>query len=404
MNSNLRRNYYIVTAAYWVFTLTDGALRMLVLLHFYSIGYDAFQIALLFLFYELAGVPTNLVGGWVATRFGLKFTLVAGLMLQVIALSVLANLNVNWPLWQSVSFVMAMQALSGVAKDLTKMSAKSAVKLIVVKDERQSLFNWVAILTGSKNTLKGVGFFVGGTLLAWLGFTTALYTLAVAVASSVTFALAITNIGKAGERVIFSGILSKAPAINILSGARFFLFGARDIWFVVGLPLYLAIELGWSHSEIGSYMAFWIIGYGIIQTLAPKLVDGNEKSASRWLLALILVTGVMALTLHFKVQGNLSFLLGLIVFGFIFAINSSIHSFLILAYSDNDKVLLNVGFYYMANAGGRMVGTLISGLAYYLGGIISCIVSSLVFLILSWLITSRLPKLPFIQVSGDEQK
>ncbi len=404
MNSNLRRNYYLVTAAYWVFTLTDGALRMLVLLHFYSIGYDAFQIALLFLFYELAGIPTNLVGGWLATRFGLKFTLVAGLVLQVIALSVLANLNVNWPIWQSVSFVMFMQALSGVAKDLTKMSAKSAVKLIVVKDGRQSLFNWVAILTGSKNTLKGVGFFVGGTLLAWLGFTTALYTLAVAVASSVTFALAITNIGKAGERVIFSSILSQAPAINILSGARFFLFGARDIWFVVGLPLYLAIELGWSHSEIGSYMAFWIIGYGIVQTLAPKLVDGNEKSASRWLLALILVTGVMALALHFKVQGNLSFLLGLIVFGFIFAINSSIHSFLILAYSDNDKVLLNVGFYYMANAGGRMAGTLISGLAYYLGGIISCIVSSLVFLILSWLITSRLPKLPFILVSGDEQK
>jgi hypothetical protein len=216
MSSDLRRNYYLITAAYWIFTLTDGALRMLVLLHFYSIGYDAFQIAFLFLFYELVGVPTNLVGGWVATRFGLKFTLVTGLMLQVIALSVLANLNVNWPLWQSVGFVMVMQALSGVAKDLTKMSAKSAVKLIVVKDEHQYLFNWVATLTGSKNALKGLGFFAGGTLLAWLGFTTALYTLAVAVTPAITFALAITNIGKAGERVTFSGILSKTPAINIL--------------------------------------------------------------------------------------------------------------------------------------------------------------------------------------------
>ena len=404
MNSEIRRNYYLITGAYWIFTLTDGALRMLVLLHFYSIGYDAFQIAFLFLFYELAGVLTNLVGGRVAARFGLKFILVAGLILQVIALSVLANLNEDWPFWQSVSFVMFMQALSGVAKDLIKMSAKSAVKLIVVKDGHQTLFNWVAILTGSKNTLKGLGFFVGGTLLAWLGFATALYTLALTVALAITFALAITNIGKAGERVTFSGILSRAPAINILSGARFFLFGARDIWFVVGLPLFLAIELGWSHSEVGSYMAFWIIGYGIVQTLAPKMVDGNEKSAKRWLLALILVTGVMALTLQFRVQENLFFLLGLIVFGFIFAINSSLHSFLILAYSDNDKVLLNVGFYYMANAGGRMAGTLISGLAYYAGGIFSCMVASLIFLIFSWLITSMLPKIPFIQTSGNKRR
>ncbi|MDC0196280.1 organoarsenical effux MFS transporter ArsJ [Gammaproteobacteria bacterium] len=397
MNADTRRNYYLITATYWVFTISDGALRMLVLLHFYSIGYDTLQIALLFVLYEFAGVFTNLVGGWIATRLGLKFTLVAGLMLQVIALLSLANLNVSWPLWQSVSFVMVIQALSGIAKDLTKLSAKSAVKLIVAKDDHQVLFNWVAILTGSKNTLKGLGFFIGGMLLAWLGFIAALYTLALFVALALLFALVIESMGKATEKVAFSRILSQIPAINILSGARFFLFGARDIWFVVGLPVFLAAELGWSHSEIGSFMAFWIIGYGIVQTFVPKLVDGNEKSASRWLLALILVTGVTAFTLLFTLQSILPFLLGLMLFGLIFAINSSIHSFLILAYSDNDKVLLNVGFYYMANAGGRLSGTLISGLAYHFGGMFFCIVASIVFLVFSWLITLMLPKVPFIR-------
>ena len=397
MSSDQHRNYYLVTATYWVFTISDGALRMLVLLHFYSIGYDTLQIALLFLLYEFAGVITNLVGGWIAARFGLKSTLVAGLILQVIALSALANLNISWPLWQSVSFVMVMQALSGIAKDLTKMSAKSAVRLIVARDEHQVLFNWVAILTGSKNTLKGLGFFVGGTLLTWLGFTAALYTLALSVALALIFALVIENMGKADEKLAFSRILSKTPAINILSGARFFLFGARDIWFVVGLPVFLAAELAWSHSKIGSFMAFWIIGYGIVQTFVPKLIDGNEKSASRWLLALILVTGITAITVQTVSHAITPFLLGLIVFGVIFAINSSVHSFLILAFSDNDKVLLNVGFYYMANAGGRLFGTLISGLAYHLGGMFSCILASLVFLIFSWLITLMLPKVSFLR-------
>ena len=397
MSSDLHRNYYLVTATYWVFTISDGALRMLVLLHFYSIGYDTLQIALLFLLYEFAGVITNLVGGWIAARFGLKSTLVAGLILQVIALSALANLNISWPLWQSVSFVMVMQALSGIAKDLIKMSAKSAVRLIVARDEHQVLYNWVAILTGSKNTLKGLGFFVGGTLLAWLGFTAALYTLALSVSLALIFALVIENMGKADEKLAFSRILSKRPAINVLSGARFFLFGARDIWFVVGLPVFLAAELAWSHSKIGSFMAFWIIGYGIVQTFVPKLIDGNEKSASRWLLALILVTGITAITVQTVSQAITPFLLGLIVFGVIFAINSSVHSFLILAYSDNDKVLLNVGFYYMANAGGRLSGTLISGLAYHFGGMFSCILASLVFLIFSWLITLMLPKVSFLR-------
>ena len=392
MKFNPTTNYSLVTGAYWIFTLTDGALRMLVLLYFYSFGYDAFEIALLFLFYELAGIFTNLIGGWIGARLGLKSTLLAGLFLQVVALSALANINVDWPIWKSIGFVMAMQALSGVAKDLTKMSSKSAVKLVVGEEKHQVLFKWVATLTGSKNALKGIGFFIGGFLLTWLGFSMALYSMAIAIIFAALLAIATANLGKSSERPKLAGILSKEPKINILSGARFFLFGARDIWFVVGLPLFLASEMGWSHTEIGSYMAFWIIGYGIVQAIAPKLVIGNEKSATYWVFILMMVTTLMAFGIYFGVHPSLTILLGLVVFGIIFAINSSIHSFLILTYSKNDQVLLNVGFYYMANAGGRLVGTLISGLAYQLGGILSCLLFSLLFLLMGWLITLALSR------------
>jgi hypothetical protein len=391
MPPNPLRNYFLVTGAYWVFTLTDGALRMLVLLHFYTLGYDAFQIALLFLLYEVAGIVTNLIGGWIGSRLGLKITLVAGLSLQAIALSGLANFNADWPLWQAVGFVMAMQALSGIAKDLTKMSSKSAVKLVVSEGEQAALFKWVAILTGSKNTLKGIGFFLGGALLAWVGYQAALYGMAVAVALSLTLALAADNIGKAKEKIGFTSLFSKTPAINILSGARFFLFGARDIWFVVALPLFLAAELNWSHTEVGSYMAAWVIGYGLVQSIAPKLAQGNANAARQWLAALIGVTALMSLAFYFNFQPSLTVLIGLIIFGFVFAINSSVHSYLILAYSDADKIALNVGFYYMANAGGRLAGMLVSGLAYQTGGMFLCLIATLVSLIASWVISLALP-------------
>ena len=389
------KNYVLVTGAYWVFTLTDGALRMLVLLHFFSLGYEAFQIALLFVLYELAGVVTNLIGGWIGSRLGLKVTLYVGLGLQVIVLSALAKFDTAWPVWQAVAFVMGLQALSGVAKDLTKMSAKSAVKLVVAEDEDATLFKWVAILTGSKNTLKGVGFFLGGALLTWLGYEVALYGMAGAVALSFVAVLLLMtgDLGKAKEKVKFSVILTKSPAINILSGARFFLFGARDIWFVVGLPLFLASQLNWNHTQIGSYMAAWVIGYGLVQSISPQIVNHNTNagSARLWLLALIVLTGVMSGSIYLDFQPALTVLTGLIIFGFIFALNSSIHSYLILAYSDRDKVALNVGFYYMANAGGRLAGTLISGLAYQFGGILFCLLTALGFLIASWLIALALP-------------
>lgn len=392
------RKYALVTGAYWGFTLTDGALRMLVLLHFHGLGYSPFEIALLFIFYEFFGIITNLIGGWIAARAGLKATLFAGLALQVIALCLLALFDPAWPGVMGVAYVMALQALSGIAKDLTKLSSKSAVKLIVPKGEYGVLFKWVAVLTGSKNTLKGIGFFIGGALLAWLGFAGAL----VAMAGGLVIILLMTvislpgDLGQASTKVRFSQILSKSAAINWLSGARFFLFGSRDIWFVVGLPLFLAVTMGWDHLQVGGYMATWVIAYGLVQAATPKLLKQLGKMpdgtlSRRWIVILILVTIVISTAVQAGIAPGVSVLLGLLFFGFVFAVNSAIHSYLVLAYSEADHVSLNVGFYYMANAGGRLLGTLLSGLMYQWGGFILCLAISVVFLMASWLLSLSLP-------------
>ena len=397
MNNDIRK-YALVTGAYWGFTLTDGALRMLVLLYFHDLGYSPFEIALLFLFYEFFGIVTNLIGGWIAARVGLKSTLFAGLALQVIALSLLALFDPGWPGVLGVAYVMALQALSGIAKDLTKLSSKSAVKLVVPKDEHGVLFKWVAVLTGSKNTLKGIGFFLGGALLGWLGFSGAL----VAMAGGLVIILLMTvislpgDLGQASTKVRFSQILSKNAGINWLSGARFFLFGSRDIWFVVGLPLFLAVTMGWDHLQVGSYMAAWVIAYGLVQAATPKLLKRSGEMpdgtlSRRWIVILILVTIAISTAVQTGISPGLSVLLGLLAFGFVFAVNSAIHSYLVLAYSEVEHVSLDVGFYYMANAGGRLVGTLLSGLMYQLGGFILCLFISLIFLVASWLLSLNLP-------------
>lgn len=393
------RNYALVTGAYWGFTLSDGALRMLVLLHFYSLGYSPFDIALLFLLYEFCGVLTNLFGGWLGARLGLTSTLFAGLALQVAALSMLALLNPEWAVIWSVAYVMAAQALSGVAKDLTKMSAKSAVKLLVPDDAQGLLFKWVALLTGSKNALKGVGFFLGGLLLSLVGFQVSLFAMA-GVLAMVLLATVLAlprDMGRAKKKAKLTQILSKSREINALSAARLFLFGARDVWFVVGLPLFLAAELGWSHVQVGSYLAAWVIGYGFIQAGAPKLLRSTagapDGGTARTAIAVLcLVTGVIGLAVALNWAPAWSVVLGLAVFGAVFAINSAVHSYLILAYSDGEHVSLDVGFYYMANAGGRLVGTLTSGFAYQWGGIDGCLWTAAGFLALAWLLSFLLPQ------------
>jgi predicted MFS family arabinose efflux permease len=394
------RNYVLVTGAYWAFTLTDGALRMLVLLHFHELGYTPVQLAFLFLFYELFGVVTNLVGGWIAANTGLRTTLLGGLALQVFALTMLSLLDPTWGRTASVVHVMSAQALSGIAKDLTKMSSKSAIKVLVPEDAHSSLFEWVAILTGSKNALKGAGFFLGGALLAALGFRDALLGMAgglLAVLAGTTLSLP-REMGRAKVKKRFRGILSKSRQINVLSAARFFLFGARDSWFVVGVPVLLSVHLGWGFTQVGGFLAAWVIGYGVIQSLAPAVIGrftGGRAPRRRaaQVLAFVLagVTAAIAGGLASGLDAQWLVLGGLAVFGVVFAINSSVHSYLILAYSDGDEVALDVGFYYMANAGGRLVGTLLSGLMYQVGGLAACLWTSMAFALVTGVLSLSLP-------------
>lgn len=393
------RGYIVITGAYWAFTITDGALRMLVLLHFFRLGYSPVKLAFLFLFYEFFGIVTNLLGGWLASRTGLRATLVGGLLLQVASLGLLALLNPGWPEAVSVTYVMVMQSLSGIAKDLTKMSAKSSVRVLVPRDAEGRLFRWVAILTGSKNALKGAGFFVGALLLGAAGYAGALRVMAgalLAVSLGAWLALP-SGMGQAKTRVRFSQLFSKEPEINVLSAARFFLFGARDIWFVVGVPVFLEGSLGWSFPRVGAFMALWVIGYGIVQSLAPALFRGRSPGGFTAAWTAFVLAGVSAAVpaaLSMGVPPALGIIAGLALFGVVFAVNSAVHSYLILDYTEGDKVALNVGFYYMANAGGRLVGCLLSGVLFQLTGLAGCLWGTFAFALAAALIALRLPRDP----------
>ena len=369
---------------------------MLVVLHFYQLGYSPLQIALLFVFYEIFGVITNLVGGWLGAQLGLNKTMNIGLALQVIALAMLL-IPVNL---LAIPWVMAAQALSGVAKDLNKMSAKSAIKLLVPANDQGTLYKWVALLTGSKNALKGAGFFLGGAMLTLFGFTGAIATMAVVLALVWIFSLVLLekDLGKAKNKPPFSAIFSKSRTINFLSAARLFLFGARDVWFVVALPVFLASHLGWDHWSISSFIGFWIIGYGIVQSIAPiitrtqsgKLPDG--KTALSWALVLAFIPALIALALMNDFNPTGSLMAGLTVFGVLFAINSSLHSYLIVSYANEDGVSLDIGFYYMANAMGRLIGTVLSGWLFQVAGLEACLWVSSAFIAIAALMSLALPK------------
>jgi len=395
------RTYGLVTGAYWGLTISDGALRMLVLLHFHNLGYGPLELSFLFLAYEMMGVITNLLGGWAGSRSGLDRTLKVGLGVQIFALIAISFVEPDWNKILSVVFVMSCQALSGVAKDLTKMSSKSAVKLVVGTDENKALFKWVAALTGSKNALKGAGFFIGSGLLTWVGFQKSLFLLAGLVALSLIVVVLFMReeIGKSKKPQPLRIFSSESSTINRLSTARIFLFGSRDIWFVVALPVFLDEELGWSYNGIGGFLAGWVIGYGIVQSWAPSLLAlfGRTKqtvqAAKIWALMLALTTIGIAIFISSEISVNAIVIGGLIIFGIIFAINSSTHSFLILAYSkDEDTVAINVGFYYAANALGRLFGTLLSGLAYLVGGLDAALWISAGFLAINWALTLTLPQ------------
>ena len=381
--------YIAVTAAYWAFMLTDGALRMLVLLHFHRLGFSPVQLAYLFVLYEIAGVVTNLCAGWIAARFGLASTLYAGLGLQIVALLALAQLDPTWAVGASVGFVMLVQGASGVAKDLAKMSSKSAVKLLAPAEDG-GLFRWVALLTGSKNMVKGLGFLLGAALLATLGFVWAVLGMAAILALILIAVLTAMPPGlpKGRKGAKFSEVFSKSANVNWLSAARVFLFGARDVWFVVGIPIYFYAVLSDGTEEsnraaffmIGTFMAVWVILYGLVQIYAPRLLRAKSRpaedlisAAKGWAWSLAALPAALTLAALFSdgPQGwlTVTLVIGLLAFGAVFAINSSLHSYLILSFTKAERVTMDVGFYYMANAAGRLLGTLMSGLSYQIGGL-----------------------------------
>jgi predicted MFS family arabinose efflux permease len=383
------RDYAVITASYWVFTLTDGALRMLVLFHLHQLGYAPIEVVSLFLFYEFFGVVTNFVGGWLGARFGLKATLFSGLSLQVLACISLAVMAHDL----SVPLVMIAQAVSGVAKDLTKMSSKSYIKFVVPEADSPALMKWIAILTGSKNAIKGFGFLLGGVLLETVGFRAANVGMAVALvmALSVCFTMLPRAPGKSKSKVRFKHLLSKDARVNWLAAARLFLFGARDVWFVFALPIFLSASLGWSFAQSSGLLAAWIIGYGFVQALAPTFVGGRGKapdarSVMRWTATLLLPLSALAALLYFEIALTASLIVGLGLFGIVFAANSAAHSYLIMHYADGDRVSLNVGFYYMANAAGRLAGTILSGAVFQWAGqgstgLLACVVASMGFVL-----------------------
>ncbi len=393
------RHYAIVTAAYWGFTLTDGALRMLVLLHFYKLGYSPFTLAFLFLLYEAAGILANLIGGWLATRYGIARMLAVGLSTQICGFLLLSALSPHWSATLSVAWVVLAQGLCGVAKDLTKTASKSAIKLTAGNASGQ-LFKWVAFFTGSKNAMKGVGFFLGGVLLQAFGFQTALWFMAGLLACVLVGVLAFVPplMGKSRASGSARELFAKNRGINLLAAARVALFGARDVWFVVGVPVFLYAS-GWTFSMVGAFMALWTIGYGVVQAFAPALVrrsaDGlsQEVPAARWWSAILAAVPAVLAAVVYAGPAHLEWVVvaGLSLFGFAFAVNSSVHSYLILAYAGSEKAAEDVGFYYAANALGRFLGTLMSGLLYQWGGIGWSLVGSAIMLTVCWALSLLLP-------------
>jgi MFS family permease len=388
------KQYLTITLSYWAFTLTDGALRMLVLLFFHNLGYTPIELASLFILYEFFGILTNLYGGWLATRIGASRCLHIGLGLQILALGML---TVDASIL-SLIYVMIAKAISGIAKDLNKMSAKSSIKLLVSDHQKTKLYRWVALLTGSKNSLKGLGFFLGGFLMATLGFANSLFVLMALLAITLLLSLIFLQSQTTSYKPKFTETLSKSRDINLLSAARFFLFGSRDIWFVVALPVFLQSQLQWTHLQVGSFMACWVIGYGLIQAIAPKITGSNQQQTPRgsaltsWVTRLAVIPALIAGVLAYGLDPAMVLIIGLLIYGGVFAINSSIHSFLIVAFSKRDSVSADVGFYYMANAAGRLTGTLLSGLIYQQYGLVACLAVSSIMVIASVLLSAKISR------------
>jgi len=395
--------FVIISIAYLLFTVTDGAVRMIVLLHAYNKGFSAMDVAIMFSFYELAGVVTNVMAGMVGARWGIKTTLLIGLSIQLVAFGMLFGWQNDWTKLEAIIYVTVSQTMSGIAKDLTKLGGKTVTKLVTPEGKNSSLFKLVSFITGFKNSLKGVGYFIGAALVS-VNYYLSLGVLCGFILAAYPFALfGLTNkLGRARkENVKFSQLFQNKYNINVLSLSRVFLFGSRDLWFEVPLPFFLrdpASGIGWSRTLTGAFLAIFIIVYGQVQSWTPQLIlkplrqsPPDKYAAFWWCGSLAIPTAILAgLLLGSDIfgptaaSGSAISSLTILLYSFcvFFAINSSIHSYLIVRYADGDKVAMQVGVYYASNALGRLSGTILSGVLYtYVGSTVvdgfgACLVAS----------------------------
>ncbi|CAM9245362.1 unnamed protein product [Scytosiphon promiscuus] len=427
------RNLYTAAMSYNGYTVTDGALRLIVLLHAADLGFNAIEIAFMFSAYEVAGVFTNLFGGVAGSKYGLRCTLLTSLTLQIACLAaltqtepILGDLKEATPgstrYLEATIYITAWQALAGVAKDLMKLTGKATPKLVTKEGAEGRLFQLVAWLTGMKNALKGFGSFLGALLVAQIGYVDSLWILVGICGIFVPVGIFGMDRGlgvSPGKNIDWKSLFSKGRNVNVLSAARFFLFGSRDVWFEIGLPLFLRVELGWKRELVGLILAGYIVIYGNLQAASTKLyknADGTSRqptgaAAYKWAAYCSLaplITGIATYFTHKVAESDLATALvlitGVVAFAAMFAVNSSVHSYLIVSYSNKDKVAMDLGFYYMANAMGRLVGVLVGGFLYHYTsddfGLSMCLIVACPFLVAAAAIAYRLPDPSALQPPG----
>eukprot|EP00127_Corallochytrium_limacisporum_P002228 Clim_evm16s109 gene=Clim_evmTU16s109 len=382
------RGFYILSISYICFTFTDGALRTATLIEANDIGFSAFQIAIMFSVYEICGVFTNFFGGIFGGRLGLKSTLLTGLFGQIIAAGMLMAVEGGAESWnefldsrtKQIIYLSATQALSGVAKDMVKLAGKSVSKLVTSDHANDTLYKRVAYVTGFKNESKGVGMFYGTFIVYVITFRQAMATLLGICVCLVPGALMLSwDLGRtAVKKIDWYSVFHKGREFNILCMSRLWLFGSRDVWFEVAFPIFTKNIIGYAAPAVGAFMGGWTIAYGAVQSHTQNIVLKPMKifpphPHNLWPFTLGLTFAIAVITVAYiiayqetdNVDVYAAILMpGLLFYGFIFAINSSIHSYLVVHLSDKDKVAQNVGFYYMSNAGGRLIGTLLGGVLY----------------------------------------
>lgn len=402
--------FAIISVSYLLFTITDGAVRMIVLLHAYQQQFSALDVAIMFSMYEAAGIITNLAAGMLGARWGIKTTLLWGLTVQLFGLGMLFGWQEDWSKAEAIIYVTASQMLCGVAKDLTKLGGKTVTKLVTPEGKNSSLFKLVSLITGWKNSLKGAGYFLGAATVG-VNYYMSLGILCGLVVAAMPWAIiGLSNqLGRTRkENVSFSQLFNNNHNINTLSLSRVFLFASRDLWFEVPLPFFLRSAesgIGWSRALTGAFLAIFIIVYGQVQSWTPQVVlqplrqsPPDKYGAFWWAASLVVPLSILGgIMLGTGIYGPgvdpapaiVAITVLLYSFCVLFAVNSAIHSYLIVRYAQSDKVAMQVGVYYASNALGRLVGTMLSGVLYtYAGDTVEerfgvCLFSSVLFALIS---------------------